>query len=72
MISRVSASTSSAFSMRYGIARVALLLRDMSGREYIFATELPAGPRAALGINRNAIVLEWGVAFFVSGWSAIC
>ena len=67
MISHVSVSTSSAFSMRYGIARVALLLRGASGREYIFATELPAGPRAALGINRNAIVLEWGVALLVSG-----
>jgi len=67
MASQVTASNVSDFSMKYGIARVALMLRGQSGRDYIFATELPAGPRAALGINRAAIVLQWGVALFVSG-----
>ena len=67
MTSRVEASRSSDFSMKYGIARVALLLNGQSGRDYIFASELPAGPRAALGINRAAIVLQWGVALLVSG-----
>jgi two-component system, OmpR family, sensor histidine kinase CpxA len=57
----------SSFSMKYGIARVALRLTGPSGRRYIFATELPAGPRAALGINRSAVVLQWGVALLVSG-----
>ncbi|MGA8531197.1 MAG: ATP-binding protein, partial [Acidobacteriaceae bacterium] len=66
MTSHVEASGSD-FSMRYGIARVALVLNGQSGRSYIFATELPAGPRAALGIDRAALVLQWGVALLVSG-----
>ena len=68
MISKVTRSNTSAFSMRYGIARVAILLQGSSGRVYIFATELPAGPRAAFGINRAAIALQWGVALLVSGF----
>jgi two-component system sensor histidine kinase CpxA len=67
MTPRVAASQVSDFSMKYGIARVALLLSGQSGRDYIFATELPAGPRAALGISRSALVLQWGVALLVSG-----
>lgn len=67
MTSHVAVSQASNFSMRYGIARVALVLRGESGRVYIFATELPAGPRAALGINRSAVILQWGVALLVSG-----
>jgi two-component system, OmpR family, sensor histidine kinase CpxA len=68
MISHLSTSKTSDFSMRYGIARVALTLQGSSGRRYIFATELPAGPRAAFGINRSALVLRWGVALLVSGY----
>ncbi|HMH06991.1 MAG TPA: ATP-binding protein, partial [Terriglobales bacterium] len=30
-------------------------------------TELPAGPRAAVGISRFGFALQWGVAFLVSG-----
>jgi two-component system, OmpR family, sensor histidine kinase CpxA len=67
MTSHVTASRASDFSMKYGIARAALMLTGQSGRAYIFATELPAGPRAALGINRAAVVLQWGVALLVSG-----
>ena len=67
MASHVAATKSSEFSMRYGIARVALTLAGQSGHNYIFATELPAGPRAALGIDRSAVVLQWGVALLVSG-----
>lgn len=67
MTSHVAASRTSDFSMKYGIARVALVVRGQSGRDYIFATELPAGPRAALGINRTAVLLQWGVALLVSG-----
>ncbi|MGH9586100.1 MAG: sensor histidine kinase [Acidobacteriaceae bacterium] len=67
MASHVQASRSSDFSMKYGIARAALLLQGQSGRAYIFATELPAGPRAGLGINRAALLLQWGVALLVSG-----
>ena len=58
MTSHVEASQSPDFSMKYGIARAALLLKGQSGRDYIFATELPAGPRAALGINHAAVLLQ--------------
>jgi two-component system sensor histidine kinase CpxA len=68
MTSHVVASRDSDFSMKYGIARVALRLNGQTGRQYVFATELPAGPRAALGINRSAVVLQWGVALLVSGF----
>jgi two-component system sensor histidine kinase CpxA len=68
MVSHVTVSSPSSFSMRYGIARVALMLQGSSGREYVFATELPAGPRAALGINRASIALKWGIALLVSGF----
>ena len=68
MTSRVTAAKPSNFSMRYGIARVAMRLKGSNGHEYIFATELPAGPRAALGLNRTTIALQWGVAFLVSGF----
>jgi two-component system, OmpR family, sensor histidine kinase CpxA len=67
MTSHVAASRDSDFSMKYGIARVALILDGQAGRHYLFATELPAGPRAALGINRSAVLLQWGVALLVSG-----
>jgi len=67
MTSRVVVSHASDFNMKSGIARVALPLSGQSGRSYIFATELPAGPRAALGINRSAAVLQWGIALLVSG-----
>jgi len=67
MTSHVVLSHAADFSMRYGIARVAFMLGGASGRNYIFATELPAGPRAAVGINRGAALLQWGVALLVSG-----
>jgi two-component system, OmpR family, sensor histidine kinase CpxA len=67
MTSQVLASRASEFSMKSGITRVALVVRGQSGRDYVFATELPAGPRAALAINRSAAVLKWCVAFLVSG-----
>jgi two-component system sensor histidine kinase CpxA len=54
--------------MVFGIARVALILNGNSGRKYIFATELPAGPRAAAGFNRKTFFMQWGVAFLVSGF----
>lgn len=68
MAANVNNSKSSDFNVKYGIARVALVLRGESGSSYIFATELPAGPRAAVGINRLAFVLQWGVALLVSGF----
>jgi two-component system sensor histidine kinase CpxA len=55
------------FSNKYGIARAAIQLTGADSRKYIFATELPAGPRAAFGADRQSFLLEWGVAFSVSG-----
>jgi two-component system sensor histidine kinase CpxA len=68
MAVNVTASKNSDFNVKFGLARVALVLKGSSGQSYIFATELPAGPRAALGINRLAFVLQWGVALLVSGF----
>lgn len=68
MAANVTASKNSDFNVKFGLARVALVLKGSSGQNYIFATELPAGPRAALGINRLAFVLQWGVALLVSGF----
>src|SRR5258707_310912 len=53
MTSHVTISNPSAFSMRYGIARVALMLQGSSGRDYGFATELPAGRGARSGTRRK-------------------
>jgi two-component system sensor histidine kinase CpxA len=63
----VLASGSPGFSNKFGIARAAIQLTGASGHTYIFATELPAGPRAAFGANKSSFLLEWGVAFSVSG-----
>ena len=54
--------------MRYGVARTAFTMRGNSGREYIFATELPFGPRAAFRANRGVILMEWSIALLVSGF----
>lgn len=66
--SRVTSLNTSEFGMNFGIARVALILNGNSGRKYIFATELPAGPRAAVGFNRFTFFMQWGVALLVSGF----
>lgn len=68
MLSRTVSSRSPEFSLKYGLARVALILPGSDGRDYIFATELAAGPRAALGIDKGAIALRFAVAFSVSGF----
>ena len=65
--SHVTSSHEPDYSMKYGIARAAVPVPGQNGRQYVFATELPAGPRAALRMNRRAIFLEWGVALLVSG-----
>ena len=61
------ANTGSAFGFRYGLVRLAMRLAGRNGEPYIFATELPAGPRAAFGPDPLGLVLHWGVAFVVSG-----
>lgn len=61
-------STASAFGIRYGLVRVALQVTGRNGSSYIFATELPAGPRAAFGPDPLGLALHWGVALVVSGF----
>src|ERR1700739_4622087 len=68
MASHVTGLNTSEIGMRVGIARVALILNGNSGRKYIFATELPAGPRAAVGFNRLTFLMQWAVALLVSGF----
>jgi len=56
------------FGIRSGVGRVALILKSRSGREYIFATELPPqAPRPGPRLTRLGFALQWGVALFVSG-----
>ncbi|HEX3569837.1 MAG TPA: ATP-binding protein [Acidobacteriaceae bacterium] len=70
LTSQASQSNSSVFGMRFGMARVAVLVQGNEGGKYIFATELPAGPRAVLGFDRFALLLHCAVALLVS--SFIC
>jgi two-component system, OmpR family, sensor histidine kinase CpxA len=65
---RAATSKVAVFSMRYGVIRAAMTLTGSTGREYIFTTELPEGPRAAFRANRGSIALRWGVALLVSGF----
>lgn len=65
---KVTMSTTPAFGFRYGLTRVGLQVQSRNGGIYIFATELPAGPRAAFGPNLPGLALHWGVAFLVSGF----
>ena len=68
MATRAAISRAPEFSMRYGMARMALLVKGMSRNEYIYATELPEGPRFLFGTNRTAVLRGWGVALLVSGF----
>lgn len=65
---RAAASRSSEYDLKYGIVRVAVVLPGSGGHDYIFATELPAGPRAAFGMDTAAVALRFVVAFSVSGF----
>lgn len=67
MRSRAATSRSPQFAVRYGLIRVAQILPGSGGHDYIFATELPAGPRAAFGMDRAAALLRFAVALSVSG-----
>lgn len=68
MVSQLTRSRTSYFDFRYGLARVALTLDGATGRRYAFATELPAGPRAAIGMSGLRFGAQWGVALLVSGF----
>ena len=60
-------SAHSSFDLRYGLVRVALQVIGKDRITYVFATELPAGPRAAFGPDPPGLALHWIVAFAVSG-----
>jgi signal transduction histidine kinase len=67
MAHHVIATKAPLLRMRFGILRAAMMLTGSDGRAYIFASELPAGPRAAFGANHFSFLTEWGVALLVSG-----
>lgn len=67
MAQRAATDTRPIVLMRYGMARAAVKLTGSRGRSYVYATDLPAGPRAAFGSGRFSFALEWGVALLVSG-----
>jgi two-component system sensor histidine kinase CpxA len=71
MPARLSPTMASSFEIKYGLACVAVRLESSTGRRYIFATELPAGPRAAFGMSRARFGLQWGVALLVSGLACL-
>lgn len=56
------------FGVRSGVGRVALILKGLSGHQYIFATELPPGPATHTRPTRLGFALQWAVALFVSGF----
>lgn len=66
LVSRAARTSNPQFGMHFGIVHIAVRLNGRNGA-YIFATDLPAGPRAALGPNAGAFLLHWVVAFLVSG-----
>lgn len=66
MLPNLSAPGVPDFGVRSGVGRVALILRSRSGREYIFATELPPGPPMRPRLTRLGFALQWAVALFVS------
>ena len=68
MLFRAASSRSAQFGVRYGLVRVVLILPGSGGHDYIFATELPAGPRAAFGMDKSAVFLRFAVALSVSGF----
>jgi methyl-accepting chemotaxis protein len=55
------------FAIRQGFIRMAVRLKRPSGPTYIYASELVAGPRAALGTDPAVVLLRGGLALVVSG-----
>jgi two-component system sensor histidine kinase CpxA len=55
------------FAVREGFIRMAVPLERSNGPNYIYASELVAGPRAALGTDPAIVLIRGGVALTVSG-----
>ncbi|WP_109487323.1 ATP-binding protein [Occallatibacter savannae] len=66
MLPNLSAPGVPDFGVKSGVGRVAQILKGSSGREYIFATELPPGPPMRPRLTRLGFALQWAVALFVS------
>ena len=66
MLPNLSAPGVPDFGVKSGVGRVAQILKGRSGREYIFATELPPGPPMRARLTRLGFALQWAVALFVS------
>lgn len=66
MLPNLSAPGVPDFGVKSGVGRVAQILKGRSGREYIFATELPPGPPMRPRLTRLGFALQWAVALFVS------
>ena len=55
------------FAIRQGFIRMAVPIMRLGRPTYIYASELVAGPRAALGADPAIVLLRGGVALTVSG-----
>src|SRR5438067_3899216 len=55
------------FAIRQGFIRMAVPIKRAGAPTYIYASELVAGPRAALGTDPAVVLLRGGLAFIVSG-----
>jgi two-component system, OmpR family, sensor histidine kinase CpxA len=67
LAARLTRGDPSAQDMRRGLTRIAVFVTGSSGRRYIYASELLAGPGAAFGMSPEVVLLRAGVAFIVSG-----
>src|SRR6202035_4762607 len=67
IVARAGGATTSALTMKFGIARAVVWETGEDGRRYLYATELPFGPQAIFRGHRAGILLEWCVALLVSG-----
>lgn len=67
LVSHVTTGRPRAFEMHRGLVRMAVPIHSASGNNYIYASELLAGPGAAFGLNPMVVLLRVGLALFVSG-----
>lgn len=68
-VSRVQHQHRNVVQMKAGILYAALWIQGGTGRQYIFAAQLPAGPREVVGaVSPQSKLLRFSVAIFVSGF----
>ena len=66
VINGVVRGQTSEYSMPNNMMRMGLRVKGQTGLSYIFATELPVGPRAMLQTNVSALIIRGGLAFLMS------